>query len=96
MLVSGSNGEKVIADFNEQGAVGLLNTFAVMAREGDPNQSVTLAPMPFPQQKNQLGNLQESSSSAYIYSTSAGPRLVITQLNGRIGFEKCYDWNVAK
>lgn len=71
MLVSRSNGEKVIAEFNAQGAVGLLKTFAVMAREGDSNQFVTLAPMPFPQQEkeNQMENLQESSSSAYISAT---------------------------
>lgn len=73
MLVSRSNGEKVIADFNAQGAVGLLKTFAVMAREGDPNQFVTLAPMPFPQQENQMENLKESSDSASIYSTTEVP-----------------------
>lgn len=68
--VSKPSEEKIISQFNSTGAVELVNTSVVLTR-GDGYRSVTLAPMPFPQQKKKE-NLDVPWTSGPVYEKDQG------------------------
>jgi hypothetical protein len=69
VLVREPGAEVVIANFRASGLVGLLNEYAVMTHEVGGRPDITLAPMPFPRQRDSVRGLRELSLLAHVYTT---------------------------